>query len=66
MVLVSADGDGVLGDGVVTWTVAHLAPGDRIDLRVVLRHPQEGSPVNAVTVTVPPVGPWQPPLADTP
>ncbi|AGW40603.1 hypothetical protein O159_03940 [Leifsonia xyli subsp. cynodontis DSM 46306] len=65
-VFVSADGDGVFEDGVVTWTVAQLAPGDRLDLQVVLRHPQEGSVVNAVTVTTPPVGPWQPPLVDTP
>lgn len=61
---VSADQGGVLKDGVVTWPIAKLRKGASIDLHVVLTYAAEGYPVNHAKVTVPPVGPWQPPQVD--
>ncbi|MFB9746471.1 DUF5979 domain-containing protein [Leifsonia shinshuensis] len=63
---VSADQGGTLNAGKVTWNVASLAKGASLDLHVVVTYSAEGYPVNAVTVTTPPVGPWQPPAVDGP
>lgn len=52
--------------GTVTWPVASLAKGASLDLHVVVTYAAEGYPVNAVRVTTPPVGPWQPPAIDGP
>lgn len=61
---VSADQGGVLKNGVVTWPIAKLRKGASIDLHVVVTYAAESYPVNHATVTVPPVGPWQPPQVD--
>lgn len=50
--------------GTVTWSVASLARGASLDLHAVVTYAAEGYPVNAVTVTTPPTGPWQPPAID--
>ncbi|MBO1740278.1 DUF5979 domain-containing protein [Leifsonia sp. TF02-11] len=52
--------------GTVTWPVASLAKGASLDLHVVVTYAAESYPVNAVRVTTPPVGPWQPPAIDGP
>ncbi|QNE37036.1 DUF5979 domain-containing protein [Leifsonia shinshuensis] len=63
---VSADQGGTLSGGKVTWNVASLAKGASLDLHVVVTYAASGYPVNGVTVTTPPVGPWQPPAVDGP
>lgn len=60
-----AAGTGSKG-GTVTWPVVSLAKGASLDLHVVVTYAAEGYPVNAVTVTTPPTGPWQPPAIDGP
>jgi uncharacterized repeat protein (TIGR01451 family) len=69
---VSADQGGTFsaaagaGAGTVTWPIAKLARGASVDLHVVVTYAAEGYPVNSVTVTTPPTGPWQPPAVDGP
>lgn len=63
---VSADQGGTLAAGKVTWNVAALAKGASLELHVVVTYATSGYPVNAVTVTTPPLGPWQPPAVDGP
>lgn len=59
---VAAEG-GRFADGVVTWTVPSLAPGQSVDLPVTVSYAAEGSYLNRASVVAPP-GTWEPSPVD--
>lgn len=52
-VFVSASDEGTQADGVATWAVTELAPGDSVTYSITLRFPKPGDYVNHADVSVP-------------
>jgi uncharacterized repeat protein (TIGR01451 family) len=61
--VVSAESPGVLGNGVVTWTIPDLLVGEQTSFTIVLRYGSAGSYVNRAELPTLP-GPWDPSVVD--